>query len=58
VEAALIMSAVTQRYRLDLVPDRGVRAQPKTTLARLPGVWVTTHVVWRVGAASPLTQSL
>jgi cytochrome P450 len=45
MEAALIMSTVTQRYRLDLAPDREVKAQPKTTLAPLPGVWMTVHAV-------------
>lgn len=45
MEAALIMSTVTQRYRLDLAPDREVKAQPKTTLAPLPAVWMTVHAV-------------
>jgi cytochrome P450 len=45
MEAALMMCTVTQRYWLELRPDRGTKAQPKTTLALLPGMWVTAHAV-------------
>ena len=43
MEATLIVAAVAQGYRLDLVPGREVKAQPKTTLGPRPGVWVTAQ---------------
>ena len=43
MQATLVVSAVSQRYRLALVPGQEVRAQPKATLKPLPGVWITLH---------------
>ncbi len=51
MEATLVVSAVLQRYRLDLVPGQAVRAQPKATLGPRPGVRVTLH------AQSPAPQA-
>ena len=43
MEATLIVAAVAQDYRLDLVPGREVKARPTTTLGPRPGVWVTAQ---------------
>jgi cytochrome P450 len=43
MEATLVVGAVTQHYRLDLVPGREVKAHPRTTLGPRPGVWVMAH---------------
>ncbi len=47
METTLVVSAVMQRYRLDLIPGQEVKAQPRSTLGPRPGVWV------RLRAASP-----
>jgi cytochrome P450 len=38
VEAQLIVAAVAQRYRLELVPDQDIRPEPLITLRPAPGV--------------------
>lgn len=40
MEATLVVAAVAQRYRLDLVPGQEVKARVKGTLTPVPGVWV------------------
>jgi hypothetical protein len=45
MEATLVVSMVMQRYRLDLVPGREVKARPKSTLKPHPSMWATPHVV-------------
>ncbi len=42
-EAILVIAMTMQRYRLDLVPCRTVKAQPKGTLRPRPAVWMTPH---------------
>jgi len=43
MEATLILAMAAQRFRLDLVPGRPVRAQPASTLRPRPGVWMAVH---------------
>jgi len=43
MEATLILAMAAQRFRLELVPGRPVRAQPTSTLRPQPGVWMAVH---------------
>ena len=38
VEAQLIVAAIAQRYRIELVPDQDVRPEPLITLRPAPGI--------------------
>ena len=38
VEAQLIVAAIAQRYRIELVPDQHIRAEPLITLRPSPGI--------------------
>lgn len=38
VEAQLIVAAIAQRYRLELVPDQNIRPEPLITLRPAPGI--------------------
>jgi len=38
VEAQLIVATIAQRYRLELVPDQNIRAEPLITLRPAPGI--------------------
>jgi hypothetical protein len=41
LEAQLIVAAIAQRYRLDLVPGQQIRPEPLITLRPHPGIQAT-----------------
>ncbi len=45
MEATLLVAMTMQRYRLDLMPGRTGKAQPKGTLRPRPGVWMTQRSI-------------
>ena len=43
VEALLIVAAITQRFRIELVPDQDIRPEPLITLRPAPGIRASLH---------------
>ena len=56
VEAQLIVAAIAQRYRIELVPNQDIRPEPLITLRPTPGIRAILKKPGAIHARAPTVQ--